>query len=201
MRRMTWMAAGLAAALLLCLLAGCRTETEKTALTEGELDELSTWLSQPGVCELFRSGFNKGEEADLSDMFYDGAGLDMGELTQEERDALAGQGAEPGLDVIKVTVEQVRGLVAERLGVENVSVDWLRAKMADWIYLAQFDAFYHIHGDTLMRNVTCDSGTWEADGSLLVDCRCSDLEIGRVVRLYPNEGGGYRIGYIRAPGG
>ena len=29
------------AALLLCLLAGCRTETEKTALTEGELDELS----------------------------------------------------------------------------------------------------------------------------------------------------------------
>ena len=115
--------------------------------------------------------------------------------------ALAGQGAEPGLDVIKVTVEQVRGLVAERLGVEKVSVDWLRAKMADWIYLAQFDAFYHIHGDTLMRNVTCDSGTWEADGSLLVDCRCSDLEIGRVVRLYPKEGGGYRIGYIRAPGG
>ena len=118
-----------------------------------------------------------------------------------DRDALAGQGAEPGLDVIKVTVEQVRGLVAERLGVEKVSVDWLRAKMADWIYLAQFDAFYHIHGDTLMRNVTCDSGTREADGSLLVDCRCSDLEIGRVVRLYPNEGGGYRIGYIRAPGG
>lgn len=63
MRRMTWMAAGLAAALLLCLLAGCRTETEKTALTEGELDELSTWLSQPGVCELFRSGFNNGERS------------------------------------------------------------------------------------------------------------------------------------------
>lgn len=50
--------------------------------------------------------------------------------------------------------------------------------------------------------------TWIAAGlaaalllCLLVDCRCSDLEIGRVVRLYPNEGGGYRIGYIRAPGG
>ena len=142
---------------------------EGAPLTQEELDELSALLSENGVCQLFWSGFTSVDDVDLSQLFYDGAGLEQGALTQGERDELAAQGAELSLDVVKVTTEQIGQVLAERFRA-TLSEDQIRARLSDWYYLAEYDAYYHCHGDTLMQTVTCTQGTQE-DGSLFVTCQ------------------------------
>lgn len=162
-------------------------------LTQEEFNELSAFLSQPGVCGLFWSGFAAPEQADLHAMLYDGAGLEQESLTQEEADAL-GPGAD--LDVTKLTTAQIQELLRERLGLAEVEADWLREKLPDWTYLPDYDAFYLCHGDTLMRSVTCETGMRGRDSdSVKLICRTDAGERYAAV-LTENSGGSWRIDSI-----
>ncbi len=164
-------------------------------LDSEELDQLSQWLSQAGVCELFWDGFDRGQDADLSAMLYDGAGLEMGALTQAERDAL-GDGVH--LDVTKVTTAQIQTLLAERLGVLDKDDRWIQYRLQDWLYLEDYDAYYLCHGDTMLMDITCRAGVRWGNGGLLLTCQGSEIEGTRTVLLFPNAEGGYWIAYIRA---
>jgi hypothetical protein len=167
-------------------------------LTKEELNQAAQWLSQPGVCELFWDGFDDWDDADLSAMLYDGGGLEMSQLEPEELAALEEAAGEAELDVVKLTTAQIDQILQSRLGLSPgyYTLHELQARLLDsgWYYLEDYDAFYHIHGDTMRLTISCQSGvrvtgnSW--NGLWEVECYSDELGEGTYLALLcPTEDG------------
>ena len=142
-----------------------------TSLTQEEID----WFNE----EFFNSGekgaaiqnlflaslYDQPQDIDLFQLFYLG-GLD-GEseaLTDQERQAVveAGYGgAEPDCPCTKITRAEMDQALFQYTGLTLDETNQLG--LGNFTYLAEYDAYYHYHGDTNFTAVTVIGGTREGD--------------------------------------
>lgn len=160
-----------------------QTVKERDALPVGELtaDELAAFtsyfnvVSHNGLLRFPYTGLGTAQKY-LELMFYD-----LGEpVTDEaERNAIAEafyDGELPDTDCSKLTTEFIREYLEQNFfslgGVDAVNGDiWLTFETlknsGSLHYLEDYDAYYMVHGDTMMTNYTFDRGERSQDGSLV----------------------------------
>lgn len=149
--------------------APSETAADTLALSPAELADWGQYLSGQGVCELFRTPFASPDEINLAVLFYDGL-PDGAALAEEERGALEEIAGEIQLDVVKVTAEEIMAQFRALTGAELTAGE-VKERMTGWYYLADYDAYYHIHGDTNMVRVSCTAGSIRSeDGSMVLTC-------------------------------
>ncbi len=179
-KRWLW-AAALSAVLagLVCACSFAGTETPEAKpdgpLTEAELTYFNTEVFNGEDFNLHNQFLFLAVESpkdykqiDLFQLFYNGTGAPM-EITEEERRAVAEaayQGQDPGVDLIKCPAAEMDAVLREYAGLGLEETDkWCLDRFT---YLAEYDAYYHFHGDTnYPGEVTFTSGE-RKDGKILL---------------------------------
>ena len=164
------------------------------ALTAGELKEWEAWLNARTVCELFNIPFESPGEVSLHEMFYNGVDEGNGYAGDEECAALKAIRGDFHTDVTKVTVDDIINTFYHHFGVELTRKE-IERRMEGWHYLKEYDAYYHIHGDTNMRIITCVAGELHPeDATVVLTCQSDNQTY--TVGLSENKDGCI-IEYIR----
>ena len=164
------------------------------ALTAAELKEWEAWLNARTVCELFNIPFESPGEVSLPEMFYNGVDEGNGYAGDEEVAALKAVRGDFQTDVTKVTVDDVINTFYHHFGVELTRKE-IERRMEGWHYLKEYDAYYHIHGDTNMRIITCVAGELHPeDATVVLTCQSNGKTY--TVGLSENKDGCI-IDYIR----
>ena len=148
-----------------------RSGAGDTTLTQAEID----WFNEEffnsaengaTVQNLFLASlYDQPQDIDLFQLFYLG-GLD-GEseaLTPQERQAVveAGYGGvEPDCPCTKITRAEMDQTLFQYTGLTLDETN--RLGLGGFTYLAEYDAYYHYHGDTNFTAVTVTGGTQEGD--------------------------------------
>lgn len=129
-------------------------------LTEDELLFFSDFIQKMGNYGFLLSEYNAPEQVNLDEVFYSGAGI-TSEMSQEEVEAyLAYTGQEEiYTDCIRIRREDADAFLLEKLG---IGLDEIPDGFP-WIYLAEFDSYYHEAGDTNYMEHLCIDGTRSGD--------------------------------------
>lgn len=185
-------------------------------LTAEELDAITAYFNDRQHNGLLRFPYITlaGGVRYMDILFYD-----LGEDTpDEERRALVDayfDGEDPGVDCLKLTSDFIRGYATENFvgsgRGDDISPDlwgvfqWLD-KLESFHYLEDYDAYYMLHGDTMMSNYTFDRAERDEEGvvslyyttDLWQYDRDSD-ELGLLwdqpmcAKMVPGETGGWRM--------
>lgn len=106
--------------------------------------ELQDFLNEDGSYGFLLSIYDRPEDLDAGQVFYIGAGLELAEVTKEERQAYLEQtGREEAVNLFKLTAQQVNDYLQYRAG---ISVEELSVQ-PDWVYIEEYDSYYICHGD------------------------------------------------------
>lgn len=137
------------------------SDAKNRELTPEEIDFFDGYLAMSGNVGFLLSSYSSAEDIDLNELFYSGAGISKGFLTQEEReDYLRVSGDEEiYTDVVALTAAQIDGFLLEKTGLSKAQMK----KTLDWVYSQQTDTWYHQAGDTNLRNFRCVGGTVMGD--------------------------------------
>lgn len=154
-----WGAAALTAALVLVAAVGCAVGVAAAEEALGE-EELAAWqekLSDPAYNGFVSAMYSDVSRLPVSEVFYNGAGVDH-ELTEAEREAvLEAMGGDPDCPIVAVTVQAADDFLRENTG---LGLDQIAGGFGSmWIYLPEYDSYYLAHGDTNYVSVTVTGGT------------------------------------------
>lgn len=184
-------------------------------LTAEELDAITAYFNDRQHNGLLRFPYSSlaGGVRYMDLLFYD-----LGENTPtEERRALVDayfDGEDPGVDCLKLTSNFIRGYVTENFvgsgRGDDIGPDiwggfqWM-GKLDSFHYLEDYDAYYMVHGDTMMSDYTFDraerdeegivslyytTDLWQYDGS-------DELELlwdqPMCAKMVPGETGGWKM--------
>ena len=163
---------------------------------------------QGNVCQFkpvqfLTSTYDRPEDVDMYQLFYNGAAVEQ-KTTPAERQAVVDtgySGYDPEVDLLKITTEQVDYVLTAWLGLTLAETDALN--MGSFTYLADYDAYYHFHGDTNAPGyVQFYAGEQEGDtialyyraeDFFLVDTSGSGEEVWAKVTVEPQADGGFHI--------
>lgn len=113
-------------------------------LSESECLELEKFINDTGNYGFLLSVYEKPQDLDAEQVFFEGAGLELRVPAEEEREAyLEETGEEMAVNLFRLGATQVNDYLQYRAG---VSMDELSHK-PDWVYLEDYDAYYLCHGD------------------------------------------------------
>ena len=116
--------------------------------------------------QFLTSTYERPEDIDLFQLFYNGAGLPA-ETDEAERQAVVQTGyggQDPGVDLTKCPAADLNAVLEENTNLSLSATN--RAGLENFAYLPDYDAYYHFHGDTnYWGDVDIVSG--ERDGDLL----------------------------------
>lgn len=134
---------------------------EVKELTREEIEFFDDYLSSRENAGFLLSAYQSADEVDLNELFYSGAGISNGSLTEEETaDFLKASGnAEIYADVISLTTAEIDEYLLEKTGLTSAQMK----KKLDWVYSVQTDTWYHQAGDTNLRLFDCVGGTAAGD--------------------------------------
>ena len=138
------------------------SETIKTReLFKEEIEFFDKYLFSSENAGFLLSTYKSAEEIDLNELFYSGAGISNGSLTEAQKaDYLnASGGTEIYTDVVSLTTAEIDNYLLEKTGLTSGQMK----KTLDWVYSAQTDTWYHQAGDTNMRIFDCVGGTVAGD--------------------------------------
>ena len=114
--------------------------------------------------QFLTSIYDRPEDIDLFQLFYNGAGLPAN-TDEAERQAVcqAGYGGEdPGLDLTKLSAADLDAILEENTNLSLSATN--RVGLESFTYLPDYDAYYHFHGDTnYMGAVDIVAGTREGE--------------------------------------
>ena len=139
-----------------------RTDTtEARELFREEIEFFDKYLFSSENAGFLLSTYKSAEEIDLNELFYSGAGISNGSLTEEQREDYlnASGGTEIYTDVISLTTAEIDDYLLEKTGLTSGQMK----KTLDWVYSPQTDTWYHQAGDTNMRIFDCVGGTVAGD--------------------------------------
>ena len=185
-------------------------------LTAEELDAITAYFNDRQHNGLLRFPYITlaGGVRYMDILFYD-----LGEDTpDEERRALVDayfDGEDPGVDCLKLTSDFIRRYAAENFvgsgRGDDISPDlwgvfqWLD-KLESFHYLADYDAYYLLHGDTMMSNYTFDRAVRDEEGIVSLyyttDLWQYDRDSGDLgllwdqpmcAKMVPGENGGWKM--------
>lgn len=157
-------------AAILCMLCGCtagmndKGQAVSVTVLETDLESIEALFNQPQNNGLLVSVFDDVSDIDLSQVFYNGAGV-TNSVTEEERELYCRTlGIDPApLDMTKITTAQANGFLAKWLGIGLSGVNTSLADYDGWLYLEDYDAYYFLHGDTNYQELDFISGEAAAD--------------------------------------
>ncbi|MDR2713376.1 MAG: hypothetical protein LBB91_09740 [Clostridiales bacterium] len=124
------------------------------------------------ICNQFLSSiYYNPNEMDLFELFYNGSGIEekiteaelAQILTKEEFSVYLYEGAAPQ-DCIKISRVNIDAVLLKYAGITLAETGWNR--MGEFIYLEEYEAYYHLHGDTNAKPRVAFSGG-ERDGRII----------------------------------
>lgn len=136
-------------------------ETESNTLAERQLTEEEVQFFEDYVNRADNYGFllsmyDSPAQVDLEQVFYSGAGMEQAPMSAKEREAyLKTTGMEEiYTDVTHLTTAQIEGFLQEKLGLSLQEME----STFSWVYVPEYDSYYHQAGDTNMLIWDCISG-------------------------------------------
>ena len=107
--------------------------------------------------QFLSSTYETPEDLDLFQLFYNGTGL-PDSAGEEERQAVAGAlGNDPGTDLTKCPAKEINQILLSNTN--RTLAEFNGVGLENFTYLAEYDAYYHFHGDTnYWNNVHIVSG-------------------------------------------
>lgn len=157
-------------AAILCVLCGCTAgmndqgPAASAAVPETGLESIEALFNQPQNNGLLLSVFDDVSDIDLSQVFYNGAGI-TNSVTEEERELYCrtlGIDSAP-LDMTKITTAQANDFLVRWLGIGLSGISTSLTDYDGWVYLEDYDAYYFLHGDTNYQELDFISGEAAAD--------------------------------------
>ncbi|WP_418506032.1 M56 family metallopeptidase [Dysosmobacter sp.] len=207
-----------AAAALVCALTFTGAKKGSQPLTQEELagymldfNTAVSWTdSQGNGCtfrpvQLLTSVYDQPRSIDMYQLFYNGVSPEQ-PVSAAERQELVDtcyDGYDPEVDLIKITAEQTDHVLVRWVDLTLAETDALN--MGSFAYLANYDAYYHFHGDTNVLSDVCfyagersgDTVTLyyqpEQCGVYLMDTAGSGEEVWAKVTVAPQSGGGFQF--------
>lgn len=155
--------------------------------------------------QFLTSVYDDPMKIDMYHLFYNGVSPEQ-PISAAERQELVDtcyDGYDPEVDLIKITAEQADHVLVRWVDLPLAETDAL--SMGSFAYLANYDAYYHFHGDTNALGDVCfyagersgDTVTLyyqpEQCGAQLVDTAGSGEEVWAKVTVVPQPGGGFHI--------
>ena len=133
---------------------------ELRTLSSEELSELTEFVTEAagyGNYGFLLSVYDSPEKIDLDEVFYTGAGIKTEPLSSEEEKAFLNAVGDEEIytDVVKLTTSQINDVLLRRTGLSYEQM----ANPLQWIYLPEYDAYYHEAGDTNYAAYICIDGT------------------------------------------
>ena len=140
---------------------------ETVDLTEQELAQWTDYVNNRDNNAFLLSYYDEPKQIDLNELFYDGCGLDMEELSEKEiQEYLEWVGQdEIYTDFTRITGKQVASVLEQRLGLTMKEVE----KPLEWCYLIDSDVYVMQHGDTNAQNFKCTVGS-RTGNQVVLDC-------------------------------
>lgn len=175
---------------VILIFPGCRTASD--ALSEEEIAMFNTEFFNGGTNNmnnrLLSSEYSKPDEIDLFQLFYNGAGGALDQVSEDELSMLTELCSEAQyLDIVKVTADEMDAFLQEKLGIGLEETQ--KTGLDSFYYLEDYDGYYLIVGDSNFDWCTVTSGTWESDSKLTLEYE-KEYEGGRwIVTLQKNDGG------------
>lgn len=155
--------------------------------------------------QFLTSVYDQPRSIDMYQLFYNGVSPEQ-PISAAERQELVDtcyDGYDPEVDLIKITAEQADHVLVRWVDLPLAETDAL--SMGSFAYLANYDAYYHFHGDTNALGDVCfyagersgDTVTLyyqpEQCGAQLVDTAGSGKEVWAKVTVVPQPGGGFQL--------
>ncbi len=206
------------AAALVCALTFTGAKPAARSLTGEELSEYALafntadrWQDSAGndcglrPVQFLTSVYDDPMKIDMYHLFYNGVSPEQ-PISASERQELIDtcyDGYDPEVDLIKLTAEQTDHVLVRWVDLTLAETDAL--SMGSFAYLANYDAYYHFHGDANAPGDVCfyageRSGDtvalyYQAEqcGVHLVDTAGSGEEVWAKVTVAPQPDGGFRI--------
>lgn len=206
------------AAALVCVLTFTGAKPSVRPLTGEELSEYALafntadrWQDSAGndcglrPVQFLTSVYDDPTKIDMYHLFYNGVSPEQ-PVSAAERQELVDtyyDGYDPEVDLIKITAEQTDHVLVRWVDLTLAETDALN--MGSFAYLANYDAYYHFHGDTNVLSDVCfyagersgDTVTLyyqpEQCGVYLMDTADSGEEVWAKVTVAPQSGGGFQL--------
>ena len=206
------------AAALVCVLTFTGAKPSVRSLTGEELSEYALafntadrWQDSAGndcalrPVQFLTSVYDDPTKIDMYHLFYNGVSPEQ-PISAAERQELVDtcyDGYDPEVDLIKITAEQADHVLMRWVDLPLAETDALN--MGSFAYLANYDAYYHFHGDTNALGDVCfyagersgDTVTLyyqpEQCGVYLMDTAGSGEEVWAKVTVAPQSGGGFKL--------
>lgn len=206
------------AAALVCALTFTGAKPSVRPLTGEELSEYALafntadrWQDSAGndcglrPVQFLTSVYDDPTKIDMYHLFYNGVSPEQ-PVSAAERQELVDtcyDGYDPEVDLIKITAEQTDHVLVRWVDLTLAETDALN--MGSFAYLANYDAYYHFHGDTNVLSDVCfyagersgDTVTLyyqpEQCGVYLMDTAGSGEEVWAKVTVAPQSGGGFQF--------
>lgn len=129
-------------------------------LTQDEMAFFTDFMNNTENNGFLQSEYTTPTDADLEEVFYNGAGVSAHSLTAEEEAAYEEKvswGIET--DVERLTTEELDRFLLRKTGYSYAEMN----VPLHWVYLEQFDAYVSDHGDTNWREYLCLGGRIQGD--------------------------------------
>lgn len=157
----------IALAAVVCAATFTGAKERGVPLTQEELDDFNEEFFNefdPIRSQFLTSLYEKPEDIDMYALFYNGTGL-PGIAGQEERQKVVDtfyDGFDPEVDMTKLPAADVDAVLKEYTGLTLAETQALG--MGGFNYLAEYDAYYHFHGDIITAgDITFTAGEQEGD--------------------------------------
>ena len=146
-------------------------EAEARPLTEDELRQWSEFLSQGDCYGFLMSGYDTPLDADLGQVFYNGA--DVGEYPTDEMvaDYLDENGFEEAYTDITFIPYDAASEILERRTGYTLEHFKLAGNDIPMYYSQKYGGYFQMAGDTNRMAVECVSGRLNPDGSVFLESR------------------------------
>lgn len=136
--------------------------TDTSTLSISELNIIEEYLKAGENNSFILDNYSNVSEINLDHIFYNCPPSD----TYTESELLEVFGDSPDTDVTKYTTTNINNLLKTKA---NTSLDKVNNKIS-YKYSSKYDAYYHIHGDTILVSVQLISGTKKGDTYTVKGC-------------------------------
>ena len=159
-------------------------------LTPEELEQFTGYLNRWDNYGFLLSEYESPEYVDLEQVFYSGAGMEIEELTEEERASYEAEIGEIYTAVVRLTTSQINDFLQVKTGITLAD----SKTEFGWSYLEEYDCYVCQCGDTNYTSFTCISGVERETGVFEIHC-AADYEYIEdcVVTLKRTEDGTYQF--------
>lgn len=134
--------------------AGADAGTLPVELTVEELKGFTDYVNRAENNGFLLSQYGAVSQANLNEILYNGAGMESGPLSEEERKAYEEAGYSVETDLTRLTREQIEGFLQRKAGIGMADM----MGGLDWVYLGISDCYVFQHGDTNFCSFICTGG-------------------------------------------